>query len=621
MPSLLFEITLIGLLGIGSQWLAWQYRLPAIVIMSVTGLLVGPILDLIDPEENFGSLYSPIISAAVAIILFEGSLNLSFKELRGLGKPVFRISTVGAFIAWILGSLTAHYIAGLSWAVAFVIGGLFIVTGPTVIMPLLRQSKLKPRPAKILKWEGIIVDPIGALLAVFAFEIIVFITASSPDVSALLLFFAASIFAAIFGWACGRGLGWMFETGHIPEFLKSPAVVVVVLFCFTGADLIMHETGLLSVTAMGITLANMGISSISDMRHFKENISILLISTIFIMLTASLERETLLQIFSPNIIGYVLLMMFIVRPLSIFLSTIGTGLSFNEKALVGWIAPRGIVALTVAGYFATVLLDAGYEDASILTTLTFALVFFTVVAHGFSIGWLAKKLNLSMEGKPGALIVGSNPFTVELAKSLSKSNFPVIIVDYSWENLRKARTAGVPVYHGDMLSEQAEYNLDTIPYEYLLAATDDNAYNSLVCTTFMPEYGRTNVFKVSPHTQLNNGYSSGVVSKVGGRILFDKKFNMDDLNDKLKDGYVFRQTTLTAQYNYQNYVADKDVSTVFLYLIKPSGVLKFYSEEMRTVPAIGDKIVSLTPPTKEKEKNRSRVENQRKTNGNNKEKA
>lgn len=342
-PSLLFEIMIIGLLGIGSQWVAWRYRLPAIVVMAITGLLVGPIFGFINPEESFGPMYSPIISAAVAIILFEGSLNLSFSELRGVGKSIFRISTVGAFIAWILGSLTAHYVAGLSWAVAFVIGGLFIVTGPTVIMPLLRQSKLKARPAKVLKWEGIIVDPIGALLAVFAFEIITFITAIDPDGTQLFMFFAASLFAIILGWALGRGLGWMFETGHIPEFLKSPAVVVVVIFCFTAADEVMHETGLLSVTAMGITLANMGISSISDMRHFKENISVLLISTIFIMLTASLEMDTILHIFSPNIIGYVLLMMFAVRPLSIFIATIGTGLSFNERALVGWIAPRGLL--------------------------------------------------------------------------------------------------------------------------------------------------------------------------------------------------------------------------------------------------------------------------------------
>ena len=605
-PSLLFEVMLIFFLGIGSQWVAWRYRMPAIVVMAVTGLLVGPLFGFINPEEDFGSLYSPIISVAVAIILFEGSLNLSFKELRGVGKPIFRISTLGAFIAWILGSLTAHYIAGLSWPVAFVIGGLFIVTGPTVIMPLLRQSKLKPRPAKILKWEGIIVDPIGALLAVFAFEIIAFLTANNPDGTKLIMFFAASIFAAIFGWVCGRGIGFVFERGHIPEFLKSPAVFTVVILCFTVADEIMHETGLLSVTAMGITLANMGISSVADMRHFKENISVLLISAIFIMLTASLQLETILQIFSPNIIGYVLLMMFLVRPLSIFLSTFKTGLTFNEKLLVGWIAPRGIVALTVSSYFATILLEAGY-DAEILTTLTFGLVFFTVLAHGFSIRWLAKKLNLSMEGRPGTLIVGSNVFTVELAKSLAKDNVPVIIVDSSWERLKVTREAGVPFYHEELLSEQTEYHLDTIPYEYMVAATESKSYNSLVCTTFMPEYGRTNVFKISPY---DNVFRTGeIVSKIGGRILFKKEVTLDDLVEKVKEGFVFRRTSITDQYSYKQYLSEKDEETVFLYLVKPTGQIKYYSEEMRTVPSSGDVIVSLMPRNKEKAKIQARLGN------------
>src|SRR5699024_9513755 len=188
-PSLLFEVMLVLFLGIGSQWIAWRFRLPAVVIMSITGLLAGPVFGFINPEENFGPMYGSIISVAVAIILFEGSLSLNFKEIRDAGKPILRISTVGAFIAWILGSLTAHYMAGLSWPVAFVIGGLFIVTGPTVIMPLLRQSKLKPRPAKVLKWEGIIVDPIGVLLAVLAFEIIAYLTAENPNGAALVLFF------------------------------------------------------------------------------------------------------------------------------------------------------------------------------------------------------------------------------------------------------------------------------------------------------------------------------------------------------------------------------------------------------------------------------------------------
>src|SRR5699024_8917680 len=213
--------------------------------MSIAGLVIGTFCGWMNPEESFGELYDPLISVAVAIILFEGSLNLSFKELSGLGKPVFRIATIGAFIAWILGAFTAHYIAGLSWVVAFVTGGLFIVTGPTVIIALLRQSKLTSRPATILTWEGIIVDPLGVLLAVFAFEIISFFTSGSNNVDTLLLFFFGSALAVLLGWFSGRSLGWMFETGHIPEFLKSPAVFVVVIFSFTLPDELVHGTGLL----------------------------------------------------------------------------------------------------------------------------------------------------------------------------------------------------------------------------------------------------------------------------------------------------------------------------------------------------------------------------------------
>ncbi len=605
--SLLLAIMFIGVLGIGSQWVAWKFNLPAIVVMSIAGLVMGPFLGIMNPEESFGPIYSPVISVAVAIILFEGSLNLSFKELRGLGKPIFRIATVGAFIAWILGSLTAHYMAGLSWEVAFVIGGLFIVTGPTVILPLLRQSKLKPRPAKILKWEGIIVDPIGVLLAVFAFEIITFFTSNEDGGGGrLLLFFVVAIFAAFFGWFCGRATGWMFETGYVPEFLKSPAVFVIVIFCFTLPDEIVRGAGLLSVTAMGMTLANMGITSLNDFRHFKENISVLLISAIFIMLASSLQMDTIIQIFQPNIIGYVLLMMFIVRPLSIFLSTIGSGLTTREKTLVGWIAPRGIVALTVSGYFAGVLNDAGYADAELLTTLTFGLVFFTVVAHGFTIAPLAKKLHLSLEGKSGILVVGSNPFTVELAKSFRKGSYPVLIVDSSWERLRYARNEGMPFYHGEILSEQTEYNLDTIPYDFIIAATDTYSYNSLVCTTFLPEYGRANVFKVDPEKDKLN---ADIATKVGGRSLCREDVSIGEFNEKIKRGYVFRQTALTERFNYSTFKKGLDDSAILMYFMKPSGQIIFYAQDSRIQPVVGDMIVSFTPPTKEIKKIQHKLNN------------
>ncbi|WP_347862131.1 sodium:proton antiporter [Salimicrobium sp. PL1-032A] len=610
--SLLLQITIIGMLGVGSQWVAWRFRLPAIVVMSIVGLMAGPLFGLMNPEESFGELYSPTISLAVAIILFEGSLNLDFKEVKGLGKPVLRIVTLGAFIAWILGSLAAHYIAGLSIAVAFVIGGLFIVTGPTVILPLLRQAKLKPRPAKILKWEGIIVDPIGALLAVFTFEIIVFLMGNPVDPSALITFFLAALFAVVIGYGLGKGVGYMFENGYVPEFLKSPFVFAVVIFCFTAADEVTHETGLLSVTAMGMTLANMRISSIDDMRHFKENMSLLLISAIFVMLTASLTRETLVEIFQPGIIAFVLIMLFVVRPLSIFLSTIGTDLLNSEKLLVGWIAPRGVVALTVASYFAGVLSEEGYEDANILVSLTFALVFTTVIAHGFSMGWLSKKLHLSQEGPPGVLLVGGNLFTTKLAATLKSLDVPVLIIDSSWRKLTRARSEGLKTFHGEVLSEQTEYSLDMTPYEYLIAATEIDSYNALVCTTFVPEFGRNDTFQLNLSDERGDTLE-GLDHRIGGRILFRKDVTWEPLNEMVENGYVLRKTTITEKYTYKNYTENLDEQAIKLFVKKKAtGVIYFFTEHSDLAPERGDVVVSLTPPSKEFEKIQEKLENKRK---------
>ena len=601
--SILFDLMFVIFLGIASQWLAWRTRMPAIVLMSIAGLLVGPVLGFINPQESFGELFGPIISLAVAIILFEGSLNLDSREIRGFNKPLFRIITLGAFIAWIAGSLAAHYLAGLSWAVAFVIGGLFIVTGPTVILPLLRQAKLKPRPAAILKWEGIVVDPIGALLAVFAFEFIQFIN-DEVTLKALLMFFAGSVLAALLGIGAGRGLGWMFGKGNVPEFLKSPLVFAAVLFTFVLSDEIMHETGLLAVTAMGMTMANMHIGSIKDMKHFKENISVLLISSIFVMLTASLNPQTLLSIFDWRIITFVAAMLFFVRPLSIWLSTIGTDLTKQEKTLIGWIAPRGIVALTVSGYFENVLLENGYEGAGILTALTFALVFSTVVAHGFTIGWFAKKLNLASSDSPGVLIVGGNPFTIQLAKSLLDQKQEVLIMDNSFERLSGARKLGIKTAIGEVISEQDDYNVDLTPYPLMIAATESDTYNALICSNFVPVLGRKSLFQSAPHHQ----DSSKISQAVGGRVLFTQNETFYHLNERISRGQIIRKTLITDQYTYTQYLRDRDEDTLLLYVLKENGELDFYIANKEMKASSGDTVVSLTPPTKEIIKVQERIE-------------
>ncbi|GAB1773412.1 cation:proton antiporter [Priestia megaterium] len=596
MEPMLVHITLVVGLGVLSQWLAWRFKLPAIVVMSIIGLLTGPILGLIDPKAQFAQLFDPFVSIAVAVILFEGSLNLDMREVRGIEKPVFRIVTLGAMLAWMLGSLAAHYIADLSWAVAIVIGGLFIVTGPTVILPLLRQAKLKPKPAAILKWEGIIVDPFGALLAVFSFEIVQFLVLREVSGKTILFFFVASIIAVLIGWILGRGIGWMFKKGHIPEYLKSPVVFIVVIACFTVADEIKHETGLLAVTAMGITLANMHISSISDMRHFKENISVLLTSTIFIMLTAGLTMKTITEIFHWNIILFVLLMLFIVRPVSIFLSTVGTDLSIKEKILIGWIAPRGIVALTVSSYFAKVLIDEGFKDASILTTLTFALVFATVCAHGFSLSWLAKKLDLSIGEEPGILLVGSNDFTVAFASKLKQLGYPVLVADSSWERLRVARRAEVNVYHGEVLAEQTEYHLDLTPYEYVIAATELDAYNALVCTAFLQDMGRNNVFQLSIRDQEDSREDvDEIMHTVRGRMLFKKGITWEFLHHKMEHGYTIYNTKITDEYTYETYLEEKSDDSLLLAVSTQGKALSFFAHDQEINVNAGDTVLSLQP--------------------------
>lgn len=610
MDSLLVVLMIIICLGVFSQWVAWRFRMPAIVIMSIAGLLIGPVFGWINPEASLGEIFSPLISLAVAIILFEGSLNLDFREVRSFSKPLTRVVTLGAFIAWIAGSLAAHFIAGLSLEVAFIIGGLFIVTGPTVILPLLRQAKLKSRPAAILKWEGIVVDPFGALLAVFAYQFIKF-AGGNITLQEFLLFFGASVFATILGIGAGWGQGKMLEKGMVPEYLKAPILFGVVLLVFVVSDLIMHETGLLAVTAMGIMMANMHIASINDIRHFKENISVLLISSIFVMLTASLQRDTLMAIFDWRIVLFVAAMLFVVRPLSIWVSTAGTDLSWQEKSLLGWIAPRGIVALTVSGYFAGVLTENGYQDADILTALTFALVFSTVVFHGFSIGWVAKKLGLASADRPGVLLVGGNEFTAKLAAALKDDGVETLVADASWEHLRFARKLGVPTYRGDILSEQTEYSLDFAPYPVMIAATETDAYNALISSNFVPEIGREMLFQTAPYLADQNDYHPSL----GGTILFNEEANINALISRVLRGHIIRKTTLTDRFTEENYQANRPAESLPLYVKREDGSILFYSPKRTIQLKAGDTIVSLTPPVKEIEKTKDRLEEQRK-NGN-----
>ncbi|MCG8436165.1 MAG: cation:proton antiporter, partial [Gammaproteobacteria bacterium] len=258
-------VVVIGL-GIAAQWLAWRWRLPAIILLAAFGLLVGPGFGILQPAEVFGDFLQPIIGLCVAVILFEGGLNLEFHELKVAASGVRRLVYVGVPLSWFFGSLAAYYIGGVSLPVALVLGAIIVVTGPTVIIPMLRHAMLNKRTASYLKWEGIINDPIGALLAVLVFQYFVF-TGEGAAYGDVIYSLSKALFVAIllglpFGWA----LGTVFRRGYVPEYLKSPLTLSLVLIVYTAANHAQHEAGLLAVTLMGIVLGNMGLPSIEEMR-------------------------------------------------------------------------------------------------------------------------------------------------------------------------------------------------------------------------------------------------------------------------------------------------------------------------------------------------------------------
>jgi len=588
------KIALIGALGISAQWLAWRLQRPAIVLMALAGLIFGPLIGALltwdgwpdvlrsfletvrlDPVNDFGDVYRPMIGLAVAIILFEGGLTLRFKDLGDATRAVNRMVFIAAPIVWVAGAAAAHHIVGLPLDISVMVGGLFVVTGPTVIMPLLRQAHLKSKPANILKWEGIVNDPVGALFAVGGYE---FIRLTQTG-DALALVFGKLIFAAVLGTVIGIvsgiGLANAFRRGLIPEYLKAPVVLAWVLFIYVMANVLADETGLLAVTALGMTMANTKFASMVEFRRFKENIAIILVSGVFVILTATLTPDVLKDmVTNPGIILFVLVMMFIIRPIAVMVSTLWSGLTWREALLIGWIQPRGIVAVAVAGLFAAELQALGRPEGALFVPLAFALVFATVIAAGFTIGPVSKLLGQSEGGGEGVMIVGANPWTLGLAKALKEMDVRVTMADTNWRRLRGARLEGLATFYGEVLSENADYTMDHSAFNHILTATPNDAYNALVCVEFAPELGRHRVFQVAGQDK-DDEDGDGIAFTSRGRTLSSRGRSFDSLTQDWWSGWRFRSTKISESYTLDDFYANRGMDIDLILWRKPDGTLEF----------------------------------------------
>ena len=590
-------IALILVLGVAAQWLAWRIKFPAIILLSVFGIVAGPVLHVLQPSLQFGHALEVIISLSVAVVLFDGGLNLRFHELQHAAIGVRRLVYLGVPISFVLYSLATHYIGGLSWPVAMVFGAIIVVTGPTVILPLLRQTKLTRRVAFYLKWEAIINDPIGALLAVLVFEY--FIYSASGRFSGQVAWDLAIAIGA--GGVCGGGvaylLGLAFRRHFVPEYLKLPITLALAVGVFVSANAVQDEAGLLAVTVMGIVMGNMHLPSIEEMRRFKESITILLVSIIFILLTANLDPRILSHLRWGGAL-LILAIMLVARPLAVWVATFGAGMPGRERLLLAWIAPRGVVAVATVGVLAPRLQAAGYQDADLLVPLMFALVFITVLIHGLTLERIARAFGLAAAVSNRVLIVGASPWTTGFAQVLIDSGANALVVDTSWHQLSGPRLAGIPVYYGEILSESAEASLELHDVGILLAATSNDAYNALVCTAFAPSMGRGQAFQL-PMYATEAGDPKGVARGMRGRIAFGETALYEDLWRHLNQGWVFQKTHLTETYTLEKYLADCPEGTLQLMVVKNGGGLVLHAQSAPFTPASGDTIISFGPSRKE----------------------
>lgn len=591
-PVLAFA--LVGALGVGSQWLAWRLRMPAIVLMLVAGILIGPVAGVFDPARDIGPLMGPIISIAVAIILFEGGMTLNFHSLNDAAKGVKRLVFIGAPLGWLTSALALRFGAGLSWESSAVFGGIMIVTGPTVIAPLLRTARLAKRPAALLQWEAIVNDPIGALAAVLAFSVVLVLNTATTFNSAMIDLLIGIGTATALGVIAGYGLAWSFKRGMVPEFMKVPVLFSLLLAVFAVSDMVLHESGLLAVTIMGIVIANANLPSYEELRRFKEHATVLLVSGVFILLAAGLDVGALMAL-DWRAVVFVLLVVFVARPVTVLTSLLGSGVPYKEQLLVAFTGPRGVVLVAVAGLFGDRLLNLGFTDAALIGPLAFVLVAVTVVVHGFTLAPVARWLGLASSDVPGVIIIGGSNWTTALAEALQRAEVPVLMTDPNFGHLRAARTAGIATFSGDILSEAAEQRLELVSYATLVAATDNDAYNTLVATDLAPEFGRDNVFQVI--REKNDSSRHQLPRTLGGR-----KFGPEETHAGMErlvwDGWTFRITRLTEEFTHENWRADQPNAHVVA-RIAPNGAIKLIRKDEEVAGAPDVRIIALRPPSDE----------------------
>ncbi|MDP8163478.1 sodium:proton antiporter [Pasteurella skyensis] len=575
-------------LGIGAQWLAWYLKQPSILFLLLIGILVGPVLNIFSPDAVLGELLFPFISLGVAIILFEGALTLEFEEIQHHGKVVKLLVSVGMLVTTAVISLATYWLFDVDWRIALLFGALVCVTGPTVIVPLLRSVRPNSTISNILKWEGILIDPIGAIAVVLVYEYII----SAGTSNEIWIFVKIVIIATILGMLGALCLAKLIKHHLIPDYLRNVFVLAYVLLLFSISNALSHESGLLTVTVLGVALANWKNFPKDNILEFKESLTVLLISVLFIVLAARIDLDALLSVEFSGIL-LLLIAMFVARPLAIWASSIGSKLTLNEKLMISWVGPRGIVAAAISSLFAIRLQDLNIQGVELLVPLVFTIIIGTVFIQGLGAKAVATFLKVREVADTGVLIVGANPVALMIAKSLKDLDFKVIMTHTNYNDLTEARMMGIQTYYGSPLSNHADSHLDLIGIGYLFTVSTDQEMNILSAAHYLHEFGEQNIFRLEFNDKTNLKERHQKQNGFTVKCLFGEDVTYGKLSKMLNNNAKIKVTNLTDSYNYTNYKVDNN-NFIPLYTVDKNGLLNIIVNSQK-IPN-DCKLISLVLP-------------------------
>jgi NhaP-type Na+/H+ or K+/H+ antiporter len=575
--DILLGLGLVVVLAIGSQLLARRLGIPAIVVLLPLGFIAGIATEDVQPDKLLGALYQPFVSLAVGVILFEAGLRLTFREVAvGVHKVLVRLLAAGVVVTWVGVAITvALLFDDMDRGVPWLIGAILVVSGPTVVLPLLAFIRPARTVRSLLKWEGTLVDPIGALLGVVVFHCV----QSEWQAGEFLIDIGVG---ALVGLVGAFVLRLLLHELHLNAPRQAvPATLMVVVGSLVAADLLRQDAGFVATVLMGVALANQGRFDVSLTLEFQETLVQLLVGVLFVLIAASVSPADVEGVL-PEAIALVVVMVIVLRPLAVALATVRSAFTVRERAFVAWMAPRGIVAGATASAFGLQLAEKGVTGADSVLPIVFVVIFGTVLLYGFTGPLAARLLGVASAGPGLVLVVGGHSWAREIAAALRRAGVDVRMWVGAPADREAARAAGIDADRGRMMVDSVgrEAELEDISDVLLLTQSDD--FNAVAAADLRSELGHGHVFRIAPDPE----ETDLLPPATEGGILGGQGLTFTELSSRFTDG-----ARIVVRPEHQ----PLGRTEVRLFTVSSKGRLSVAADGRAPATQPGDKVVVLAP--------------------------